>query len=295
MASLKSLDKESFKAGIYICKGNHANMWWWLEYLGYEPETVHGTQDYISAKVYASSPFKEEPEVLVIFPKTKITIPSKPDNQIVFIVLSDYDGGMSASATTQYKSYSKGDVQSLDWDGIKDWKDMCKKLYPEHRGILEASGSPSMFSYYLDNPSLIEDGDYETYEPDINKLHKLLSILGTWEGVQVYKSLTKKELYSIFLTPDRSKTAFYTYLAKGYGRSFGTCPSLWFYLDMFLEKYHRQFKFHPNLLLQKFALWVYGCNTFWSTYSNNGLNSFKSRSNKEIFTFKPSKIARKSI
>jgi hypothetical protein len=263
-------------------------MWWWLDRLGLNPESIQATSEDISALTFTSSPFDDEEECLVVFPKGKINIDpdSKPQNQIVLIVLSDYDGTLSGSKATAYKKYATGKVKQIDWNQVTDWKTILLEERPELEDLLEDINSPLLLDYVLRS-----NQDVEKFIPSQRVSMELFSILGTKEAIKRYGQLTRADIYSVFLTPDRTKCAFYTLLVKGYGRNFGLCTDLWQYFDLYLNRNLIWFKDAPELLLKKFAIWMYLTNTYYATRTDKGLFSYKNKVGKTIYLFKPSQRA----
>jgi hypothetical protein len=288
---MKSLTKLDLTEGIYLCVGSHANMWWWLNELDFKPTSIQAVSEDLNALCFSSSPFEDELECVVIFPKgNKINIPlqTKPQNKIILVVLSNYDGLVEKAGADAYKKYASKTVRQIDWDNIESWKDIEYNRNPETNKFLNQTSSPSMFQWMKKSG----DFNYHSFEPNEREVTRLFNLLGTHKAISEYRNMSRAAIYSVFLTPDRTKCSFYTLLVKGYGKgNFGVCPELWIYLDSYLQTYADQYRFRPDLLLSKFATWVYYCNTKWATWDYPGLTSYiDKRSTKKVYTFKTKKL-----
>lgn len=280
----------SLSQGIYLCKGPHSTMWWFLNKTDYKISVQSGNTEELQLLSFGSSIFSDEMEILVFFPKsTKLKIPNViPEGKIILVMLSSYTGELEGSYEGIYKKYSNGNVKQIDFGEFDSWKNLELKEHPESLPLIKTVNNLLMYYFAKDNEEIYSQHQRST----TTKTKELLKLLGTKESIKIYGSLSREDMYSIFLTPDKTLSSFYKLLVTGYKigryREFGLCSSLWIYWDMFCNAHQERHRFNPELFLSKFATWVYYTNTLWNTPECKGLFLYKSIKGNETWVFNPS-------
>lgn len=199
------------------------------------------------------------------------------EDKKVFILFCGYDGVVRNADVTAAKKIEGGDFELLDL--------RKQNLVTGDKELDDSQSAFPITLLYKKNQlaKICDYRDFVTENHTQSDEFQLVKSLTSLEGVEAWGRLSQKDITRYFCIPGMK---FPLLLSKA--RAWALLP----YLQPFIEGSENG-EIISAARLQSFALWVFFSSTYWTTYWEKGLSTYKPEGKSEYFTFKPSVLSRR--
>ncbi len=272
---------------IYLVKASSDRFWWELKQYQQVEVITRPLSNTLQQELEYTSPFAEE-RVVAILPNNSFDLPPslKPSQNVTaFVWMCMSNSSMSSKAEKAYKSLAGGAYIQVDLHTKKEadepeiatYLNRLRAETEEELTNLEEKIT-ALLERFREKPcrllmQLQQADPFRWIEPDLRKeeLARAIDSLGKPESLRLWRNISSRTLYSYLIEPT----------SMGVGSKdrvpFGMPPSIWVYMQIFIDRLMPAASNNLQIPLKLFATWVYLATNRWADRTGRGIYEFTYR------------------